>query len=211
MKKLLLLAAGAFLLTANLSSCKKGENDPFLSLKSRKSRLSGEWEVTKQDVVKSHVNSTSIFLSNTTTGSYSNGVLTTLQTNTGTNIITTSTQAIKSTYKFEKDGTFTLTEITDEGTPQVVTNVYTGNYTFLGKNKDADLKKKEALYIYYKSWVQSDVNNVSTTVTLTGINTGTTFMIDQLKSKEIILIDENSDKSGTETNTNKTTFTLTAK
>ena len=54
MKKLLLLGAAAMVLVANLSSCKKGENDPFLSLKSRKARLCGEWTVTKSEGTSSY-------------------------------------------------------------------------------------------------------------------------------------------------------------
>ena len=41
MKNLLLILA----LVAAFTSCKKGENDPFLSLKSRKGRLAGDWIV----------------------------------------------------------------------------------------------------------------------------------------------------------------------
>lgn len=44
MKKILLIiVAGLFMIT---SACKKGENDPFLSLKSRKARLAGIYEFT---------------------------------------------------------------------------------------------------------------------------------------------------------------------
>jgi hypothetical protein len=43
-KTLLLLLAGGLLLTA----CKKGEDDPFLSLKSRDARIRGEWKMTER-------------------------------------------------------------------------------------------------------------------------------------------------------------------
>jgi len=42
-KSLFLLLASAWLFTA----CKKGEDDPFLSLKSRDARLRGEWKLVK--------------------------------------------------------------------------------------------------------------------------------------------------------------------
>lgn len=35
-----------------VSSCKKGENDPFLSLRSRKARVTGEWKLTKGTVTE---------------------------------------------------------------------------------------------------------------------------------------------------------------
>jgi hypothetical protein len=40
-----------FLLTAviTLQGCKKGENDPFLSLRSRDARITGEWELIKME------------------------------------------------------------------------------------------------------------------------------------------------------------------
>lgn len=41
MKNILLILA----VLAALTSCKKGDNDPFISLKSRKGRLSGDWKV----------------------------------------------------------------------------------------------------------------------------------------------------------------------
>ena len=47
MKKLIVGALSIALLAGGMSSCKKGENDPFLSLKSRKGRMAGEWTVTK--------------------------------------------------------------------------------------------------------------------------------------------------------------------
>ena len=41
MKKLMYLGLGLAML--NLTSCKKGDNDPGMSLKGRKGRLAGEW------------------------------------------------------------------------------------------------------------------------------------------------------------------------
>ncbi len=45
MKTIKLFAIAAVALIA-LQSCKKGENDPFLSLKSRDARIVGNWELT---------------------------------------------------------------------------------------------------------------------------------------------------------------------
>ena len=47
MKNSIKLAALALVIAAtSFSGCKKGENDPFLSLKSRKSRAAGEWKLS---------------------------------------------------------------------------------------------------------------------------------------------------------------------
>jgi hypothetical protein len=45
MKKVLVFAIMAVVASSVFVSCKKGENDP-MSLKSRKSRIAGEWKLT---------------------------------------------------------------------------------------------------------------------------------------------------------------------
>ncbi len=58
----------------------------------------------------------------------------------------------------------------------------------------------------------STTNGVSTTETIKGFQNGTiTFIIDELKSKEIKLMMDDSDVNGTTTTTSKMTYTLTAK
>jgi len=52
MKKVLLLTATAVTLFV-VQSCKKGEDDPFLSLKTRDARIEGEWVLKSQDVTES--------------------------------------------------------------------------------------------------------------------------------------------------------------
>lgn len=208
MKKLLLLGVTAMILVTNLSSCKKGENDPFLSLKSRKARLTGEWTVTNIVEANSEVNSANPFLSTTTSGSYANGILTEVTTNTSSGFVTqTSTEEITTTYEFLKDGTYIQTNVHSS-----FTDVISGNWIFMGKNKTQELKNKESIMLYITKFVQTDNNGVSQTITATGIDAvADVFVIDQLKSKEIVLIDENSSVQGSTTNTNKTTYTLTAK
>ena len=207
MKNLLLLGAIAMVLVSNLTSCKKGENDPTLSLKSRKARLAGEWTVTNIVKANSHVNTAMPFTSSTTAGSYAAGILTEVTTNTTTGINQTMTQTITTTYDFKKDGTYTKTDV-----HATFTDVITGNWVFMGKNKNQNLKKKEAIYLYITKWVQTDNNGVSQTVSITGIDmTADVLEIDQLKSKEIILINENTNVQGSTTDSNKTTYTLTAK
>ena len=45
MKKLLLYVVAIIIMAPAITSCKKGEEDPFLSLRSRKARLVGEWKL----------------------------------------------------------------------------------------------------------------------------------------------------------------------
>ncbi|MEI7594169.1 MAG: hypothetical protein WCK02_00355 [Bacteroidota bacterium] len=50
-----------------LNSCKKGENDPFISLKSRDNKISQKWKLTKSEVIQVSPYSTS---SETVTATY---------------------------------------------------------------------------------------------------------------------------------------------
>jgi hypothetical protein len=204
MKKLLFLAAGALVLTANLSSCKKGENDPFLSLKSRKARVTGEWTVTKMEGTSSTVDSSDPLSNTSSTTSYDG----TTQTGTYTSgiIVTPNTPfAYTQTFTFEKDGTFKMVQ-----TAGTASYTMEGNWIFLGKNKNAELAKKEAIMLTTTKETYTDAGD-SQTESFTGYQNTMTFLIDQLKSKEMILIDESTHVDGVETSTDKSTWTLTAK
>jgi hypothetical protein len=56
MKKVLLLTVLAVTLFV-VQSCKKGEDDPFLSLKTRDSRIAGEWILKSQELTESETES----------------------------------------------------------------------------------------------------------------------------------------------------------
>lgn len=203
MKKLLVLSIGALALVANLSSCKKGENDPFLSLKSRKARLTGEWTVTKIEGTSSDKNSSFPLADVTSTTTYDG----TTETTTTTTVMgtDTDTETYTLSFVFDKDGTYTQTKV--EGT---TTEVETGNWIFLGKNKTAEIANKEAIQLNPTS-TSSTTNGVTVTSTSTGFTNSKTLMIDQLKSKEIVLIDSSSNTSGSQVSTDEMKITLTAK
>ena len=61
-KNLLFLALAVIASSTLLSSCKKGENDPFLSLKSRDARITALWKLTSAE--SSENNDGSIFTTN---------------------------------------------------------------------------------------------------------------------------------------------------
>jgi len=61
-KNLLFLALAVIASSTLLSSCKKGENDPFLSLKSRDARITALWKLTSAE--SSVNNDGSIFTTN---------------------------------------------------------------------------------------------------------------------------------------------------
>lgn len=220
MKKLLVLSLGALALVANLTSCKKGENDPFLSLSSRKARLAGEWTVSSE--TRSSIDNGTQYMFNPNTfqfeyvpaktvieSTFNGTVYSGTQTTTtefGTTTVDLGPDAYVETYTFEKDGTYEHTTVSSDGQ-----EVEKGTWFFLGKNKDLELKKKEAITLTVDSRATTNSNGVTTTYTSTGYD-GDVLVIDLLKKKEITFIYEYSytNEDG-ETSTSKTTTNLTAK
>jgi hypothetical protein len=92
-----------------------------------------------------------------------------------------------------------------------------GNWIFLNKNKNAKLKKKEAILLSFTS--ESTISNGNnSSSTYAGLTSGKTllFEIDQLKNKEIILIDEEIENYSDDlvlpyTSTTRTKYTLVQK
>lgn len=166
MKNRILRVSFAFIAIAGLTAvtgCKKGENDPFLSLKSRKARISGEWKLSEGTVTESQ-----------TSGGTTNTDVTTYSGTTVSSGGSTSTYS--ETLTIDKDGTFEV-NIVEDG----FSNTIRGNWYFSGKSKDIDLKKKEAI-------IFSELQYISTggTSTYTGLYADQILLIDQLKNKEII-------------------------
>lgn len=140
MKKLtnvLAVLSFAVLITPALESCKKGEEDPGLSLRSRKARLVGEWKVSNYTETTTYTQNSSTFIGPSTTSSSSNGTLKVDydgENFTTENIINSSSGGSTNSksvakgdfkYTFEKDGTFTLTQTkVYEETEKEETNTY---------------------------------------------------------------------------------------
>lgn len=165
-KKLYNLAfiAIAIIGLTTVSSCKKGENDPFLSLKSRKSRISGEWKL-----VEGTSTSTSTF------GGITNSSTTTF-TSTSYSESGGNTFAYTEKMTIVKDGTYEV-QIMDDGDSFTVKGVW----FFSGKIKDLDLKNKEAIVM-----VAQEFSEVGYVETYNGLYGGDVMIIDQLKNKEVI-------------------------
>lgn len=220
MKKLIILSIGAIALITSISSCKKGENDPALSLKTRKARLAGEWTVTKEEgtststsvnsgggaTVTTVTNSSSTYdgsnYSSTSTSTTTSSMGGTPTTNTSTNSSVYSTS-----YTFEKDGTFQLQTVYPASS---TTETYEGTWAFIGKSKTVDLKNKEAVLLTILKYTEAQ-SGVTTSETATGFDQSYVMLIDQLKSKEIIFMNETSYSSDGYSESDKTTTTLTAK
>ena len=166
--------------------CKKGEGDPFLSLSSRKARLSGDWKVTKGEGTRTYTFASQNFSETLTY----DGTTETTVTTTGAG---SSTNTDKYTWEmtFDKKGAFTMVYTDNNGSSAVVETM-NGTWNFTGGVGEA--KNKSSIVLY----VESDTQG-STTTNYTGSNRPTMiYDLYQLKGKEIVLIDKGTESSNTE-------------
>lgn len=146
-----------------VSSCKKGENDPFLSLRSRKARVTGEWKLTKGTITET----------DNSGGATNTDVTTYTETTSSSGGVTTQ---YTETLTIEKDNTFEVV-IVENG----LTSTIRGNWYFSGKVKDEDLKKKEAIVFSETQYI-----NPGGSTQYTGLYADQILLMDQLKNKELI-------------------------
>jgi len=200
MKKLII----ASLALAMLFGCKKGENDPGISFRSRDARVVGEWKMASFEMeaksVNQMYNSSSVLVTttNTRTSKYDGSRITRTVSTTGSSQTTTvDSSTYENTLTIEKDGTCVYTE---KHTSSKEVNTYTSRGIWL--------------------WADSKKNKSSITLSFTDVSTPSsftsgTYQIDLLKNKEMVLISNDSDNDATtsktgssteNTNTSKYTF-----
>ncbi len=168
MKKLTKSVLAILVIASSITACKKGDDDPGFSLKSRKGRLSTTWNVTelKSDVTSvTTSNGTTTYTQTTKTTDTYAGATAKREVSTtyaGGGSTTTSSDSYSGavsdlTYTFEKDGTWSSTQTvkwssvthTEAGTTTTdaidftETTTQSGTWYFLGKNKSNDDKNKE--------------------------------------------------------------------
>lgn len=147
------------------SGClKKGDDDPFISLKTRKARISGEWKLESGEI----------------SFKYSDTVET--YTYAGTKI----------KYKFNGvfmwDYTFYETLVIDKkgtfGRTLQNRNLYTyeGYWYFGNENKKLDVKNKETII-----FAEEEYTSPSQTYTWYGLNSVRTYYIERLTDKELVI------------------------
>lgn len=170
------------------SGCKKGEGDPFLSLKTRKGRIHGEWTVKSGE------------------GKDVNGSITSTWTYDGTKKTTTvgsitSDNKFTETYEFEKDGAFTYKHVDNNGSP-AVTETWTGTWNWTGGV--GDMKNKSQIVLTVLSY-----NDGSSTVTYTGSDAPHSVMdVYELKSKEMIFKGTGTTVNGSSSTSSEFSWTL---
>jgi hypothetical protein len=186
----LVLAAFAF------DGCKKGPDDPFMSIHTRKGRMTGDWTVKSG-------NGTSTSGSTTTTWTYDG---TTYSETTGS-ITGTATEAM--TWSFEKDGTYkSVTTVTSSGYSDVVTE--TGTWNFTGKIGDDKNKDHAVMKTLTSTEVETIGSNATTTTTTyVGDDAPVSIMyIDELKNKEMIFTYNGTTTTSSGTSTDSGKWTL---
>ena len=154
-------------LTLSFNSCKKGENDPFLSLKSRDSRITGTWELT--NLTASQVDFSNAFgnYTNTTTNTFINDTLTRhILTTHESGVLLDSIDSFYYTLSIELDKSDNSI-ITENYLFSNLVNSYTGTWSWLNGTKN-------------KSKLHLDNTNIQ-------YFKNTNFEIDRLTNKELIL------------------------
>jgi hypothetical protein len=190
-----LILASLIVSAFTFEGCKKGEGDPFLSLRSRKARVAGEWKVVKGEGTH---RITSNNVTYNTTSTYDG----TMETNVMTpgNVTTTDKYTVE--YTFEKDGTFTMIYTDNNGNSSDV-STQKGNWNFTGGV--GETKNKSQLMLTYTS-----VSDSNGSMTYSGTDAPTyIYNIYQLKSKEMILESSFTTSDDNESSTDK--WTLEAK
>jgi hypothetical protein len=203
MKKTLHITVAALIIASvAFTGCKKGEGDPFLSIKSRKARVAGDWKVTAGS--GKIVNGTT-----SDTWTYDGTTMTDVVV-VGSSSPVTSTTSITMTFNFEKDGTYTMVQTTQE-TTNTETYTETGTWNFTAGVGEDKCKDHLVLRTLVATTADSSPASSSTT-TYTGDNApASIYYIYQLKSKEMILKWDGSTQSGSSSaSTNMGEFTLTA-
>jgi len=128
--KLLLLLV---IIIVIIPSCKKGDNDPFLSLRSRKARITGEWKL---------ITGTTIYTFNDTTESvtYYENKVDVVYSTTDAGTIASGTYSYTEKWNINKDYTFKITQNFFDYRKEI-----SGYWSFYNKDKNLELKNKEAI------------------------------------------------------------------
>ena len=187
MKKVVFALAAILVATIVFDSCKKGEDDPFLSFHSRKGRICGDWKLSS---------GTETFVSggNTKTTVYTETQKT--ETISGTS----TTEGFTQTISIVKDGTFKWVEVNTIGSV-ITTDTYEGTWNFNGRVGEAKNKEYVTFTVTKNT---SSSGSTTTSNSCTGNDCFTmTMRLKELKNKEMVFnIDGSStDTGGTDTTT----------
>ena len=204
MKKIQKLVIALLVISAVLPACKKGADDPFLSLRSRKSRVAGEWTVSTLTDSRNSVKSGGSGSSNYNVtevvkvdgSSYSDTYTESGSSDTENGTVSTYT------IKFEKDGKWnSIFEYSVVTTNPSITHTVTtrtessGTWNFLGKIGDAKNKENISVSTISEKITSTTQDTFTPGSTLTDVNVTTKtyaenenveiWKLTELKNKEL--------------------------
>ncbi|MBK6525345.1 MAG: hypothetical protein IPG07_07180 [Crocinitomicaceae bacterium] len=154
-----------------MTACKKGDEDPFFSLASRKSRISGDWKMTSIESNYQYSDNSGYEYS----GSISATETSIVENRTGFLYWHTNTAAVTEySFTINRDGTWSSTKdlttnfVRDYGsetstTPGHSVTTQSGTWAFVYKTK-GEYKNKERVNFYVSSTVGMSDSSTTTTV-----------------------------------------------
>ena len=161
------------LFLTTLYGCKKGDHDPFISFRSRKARVSGEWKLTKGSFI-------------TTGGATS--ITTSFDGTNKTENSNTTPYTQKRTFK--KNGDYTCITTDNDNL-----KVEEGSWNFTGGVGGFKNKEQLVTYVYKETITQG---STTSSFTYTGTMAPTEiYSIDELRNKKMVLLLNGSEKNGT--------------
>lgn len=139
MKRVFLIISALILLLSVFNSCKKGEDDPFLSLRTRTQRLTGTWTLKSADYTKTEK------MGSWYTAKYHyiyDGSKYNKEISYNDTLNNVETYNYSEEIEFKKNGTYSknYSNNGDNFTEE-------GMWTWIMKNKESELKDKEAILI----------------------------------------------------------------
>jgi len=154
-KKLFAIGLVAIMLATVFVGCKKGENDPALSLASRKARISGVWNLTSANYTQVEVDNKA----ETTTTIYSYDGTNMTETENGEGVTYPYSEKITinkdGSFKSEINETHTYENWNGDTYTTVSTLTYEGLWYFVDGNKTLDVKNKERVEFLIEKQVSS--------------------------------------------------------
>ena len=148
-------------------NCRKGENDPLISLRSRKARITGDWILKEGSLEKKFISNSSTFLKTTTFTSDTKTI------NDNGNV---TKSGFTQRFTVRKDNSFERETI--DGNNKTT---HFGSWSFVNKNKDQDIKNKEAIILSIESYTINGVTTVNE-----GVFVSEFLKINRLSNKELI-------------------------
>jgi hypothetical protein len=199
MKKAINYLMAIALIATVFIGCKKGENDPFLSLLSRTARITGVWNLSSADY---QIVETEDAESTTTSYSFENGSMTETVDGYG------KTYAYSQKVTIEKDGTFKI-EVLEEiewWNPGTFENekgndeyILEGVWYFLDGNNALDVKDKERVefLIEKEKLIRPWGDTFETDYSGKANSYVQIFLLDKLANKEIVTLYDSEKTEGT--------------